>query len=78
MPDPRPAPQVAALREFNRHHPKASDNVAQGNQPQPGDKIRVHAGTYDEAVTVDKSLKLIGDGNVAVIIDAGCGACPTG
>jgi len=36
------------------------------------DTLRVHAGTYSEAVVIDKSLKLIGDGAAVTTIDAGC------
>lgn len=39
----------------------------------PGDTLRVHAGTYSESVTINKRLKLRGDGVDAVTIDAGCG-----
>lgn len=39
-----------------------------------GDTLLVHIGTYNEAVVIDKPLKLIGDGAGVVTIDAGCSA----
>ena len=40
----------------------------------PGDTLRVHAGTYTEAVSVTKALRIIGDGAALVIVDGGCAA----
>lgn len=40
----------------------------------PGDTIRIHAGTYAEAVTITKPLRLRGDGNQVTIIDPACAA----
>jgi len=39
----------------------------------PGDTIRVHAGTYNEAIQVTKPLRIVGDGAADVLIDGGCG-----
>jgi parallel beta-helix repeat protein len=39
-----------------------------------GDTLRIHAGTYNEAIDVTKRLRLIGDGADVVTVDAGCGA----
>ena len=44
------------------------------NAASPGDVLRVHAGTYNEAVSIDRPLKVIGDDATQVTIDAGCGA----
>jgi len=40
----------------------------------PGDTLRVHAGTYEEAVVIGRPLRLVGDGAADVLIDAGCNA----
>ena len=40
----------------------------------PGDTLRVHAGTYSEAVSVTKALRIVGDGAGVVIVDGGCAA----
>ena len=37
-----------------------------------GDVLRIHAGTYTEAVTVTKGLRLAAAGDGPVVVDAGC------
>lgn len=38
----------------------------------PGDTLRVHGVAYGEAVVVDRSLRIVGDGAGYTIIDGGC------
>lgn len=39
-----------------------------------GDTIRIHAGTYSEAIQITKPLHIVGDGAADVMIDGGCGS----
>src|SRR5262249_15365453 len=55
-------------------HPGPGALQAAVNAASPGDTLRVHAGTYAEAVTVDRRLKIVGDDATKVTIDAGCTA----
>jgi len=51
-------------------HPEESIQAAI-NLAQPGDTIFVHNGTYYERVKVNKTASLVGEDNVATIIDGG-------
>jgi parallel beta-helix repeat protein len=46
------------------------------DRAEDGQVLRIHKGTYEEAVTIEKRVKLVGVGKRRPVIDAGC-ATPT-